>query len=103
MPVCARHAVWCIFLSAMTGQLDMFPREKRQERVDPDEVRERMIALLAQARAAREAAPWDARRQRFWRKVYPQMSNHLIDRDEAAQLCFDFAAELDRIERLLAA
>ena len=91
------------FAAAMTSQLDMFPRERRQERVDPDEVRERMIALLAQARAARDAAPWDARRQRYWRKVFPQMSNHLIDREEAAQLCFDFASELDRIDTLLAA
>ncbi|MGB3752301.1 MAG: hypothetical protein WA954_00200 [Parerythrobacter sp.] len=86
----------------MNSQLDMFPRERRVERVDPEEVREELVALLAKARAARDAAPWDARRQRFWRKVFPQMSNHLTDRDEAAQLCLDFAAELDRIEELLA-
>ncbi len=87
----------------MTAQPDLFPPEPRREVVDPDDVREQMIGLLATARAARDAAPWDARRQRFWRKVYPQMSRWLIDRDEAEQLCFEFAAELDRIETLLAA
>ena len=70
---------------------------------DPDEVRAQMIELLATARAARDTAPWDARRHRFWRKVYPQMSRWLIDPEEARQLCFDFAEELDRIEALWAA
>ena len=87
----------------MFDQFDLFPKQPRVEKVDPEEVRAEMIELLARARAAIDAAPWDARRQRFWRKVYPQMSNHLIDREEAAQLCFEFAAELDRIEELLAA
>ncbi|WP_379548862.1 hypothetical protein ACFCW2_06755 [Qipengyuania sp. DSG2-2] len=87
----------------MADQLNMFPAERRQERVDPEEIRDQMIALLDRARAARDTAPWDTRRQRYWRKVYPQMSNHLIDRAEADQLCFAFAAELDRIETLLAA
>lgn len=84
----------------MTHQPDLFPAEPRREVVDPDDVREQMIGLLA---TARDAAPWDARRQRFWRTVYPQMSRWLVDRDEAEQLCFEFAAELDRIETLLAA
>lgn len=87
----------------MADQPDLFPVEPRREVVDPDDVREEMIALLATARAARDAAPWDARRNRFWRKVYPQMSRWLTDREEADQLCFDFAVELDRIEELLAA
>lgn len=87
----------------MSDQADLFPPEPRREVVDPDEVREEMIRLLATARAARDAAPWDARRQRFWRKVYPQMSRWLTDPQEAEQLCFAFAAELDRIEDLLAA
>jgi hypothetical protein len=87
----------------MPTQPDLFPAEPRRETVDPDEVREEMIRLLATARAAREAAPWDARRQRFWRTVYPQMSRWLTDPDEAKQLCFEFGRELDRIEELLAA
>lgn len=87
----------------MVSQPDLFPSQPRKETVDPDEVREEMIRLLATARAARDAAPWDARRNRFWRKVYPQMSRWLVDPEEARQLCFEFAAELDRIEELLAA
>ncbi len=87
----------------MSDQADLFPAEPRREVVNPDEVREEMIRLLATARAAQDVAPWNARRNRFWRKVYPQMSRWLIDREEAEQLCFEFAAELDRIEELLAA
>jgi hypothetical protein len=87
----------------MSSQPDLFPAEPRRETVNPEEVREEMIRLLATARAAFDAAPWDARRQRFWRTVYPQMSRWLTDPDEAKQLCFDFARELDRIEKLLAA
>lgn len=87
----------------MLTQPDFFPPEPRRERVDPEEARQKMIDLLDKAKAARDAAPWDARRQRFWRKVYPQMSRWLVDRDEAEQLCFEFSAELDRIEQLLAA
>lgn len=87
----------------MSDQPDLFPSAPAQDEVNPDEVREQMIALLTKAREATDAAPWDARRQRFWRKVYPQMSRWLTDPDEAKQLCFDFAAELDRIDELLAA
>lgn len=87
----------------MAAQGNLFPTEPYRETVDPEDVREQMIGLLATARAARDSAPWDARRNRFLRKVYPQMSRWLVDREEADQLCFDFAAELDRIESLLAA
>lgn len=87
----------------MSQQPDLFPTESRRETVDPGDVREEMIALLATARAARDAAPWNAQRQRFWRKVYPQMSRWLTDPDEAKQLCFEFSTELDRIDTLLAA
>lgn len=87
----------------MVSQPDLFPSAPHQEQVNPDEVREQMIGLLATARAAIDSAPWDARRQRFWRKVYPQMSRWLTDPEEAKQLCFEFTTELDRIETLLAA
>jgi hypothetical protein len=70
--------------------------------VDPQEVREELIALLATARAARDAAPWDPRTHRYHKVVFPQMANWLPD-DERDQLCFEFAAELERIEALLAA
>lgn len=86
----------------MTDQPDLFPVAPRVETVDPAEVRAELIDLLAVARAARDAAPWDRRTLRYHRKVFPQMARWLPD-DEAAQLCFAFLAELDRIELLLAA
>lgn len=72
------------------------------ETVDPDDVRAELIDLLTMARAAIDAAPWDRRMQRYHRVVFPQMARWL-PKDEASQLCFEFAVELDRIESLLAA
>lgn len=71
-------------------------------KVDPDEVRQELIAILEIARAARDEAPWDRRTHRYHEVVFPQMANWLPD-DEAEQLCFEFARELERIEHLLAA
>jgi hypothetical protein len=70
--------------------------------VDPDEVRQELIAILEIARAARDEAPWDRRTHRYHQVVFPQMASWLPD-DEAQQLCFEFAKELERIEPLLAA
>ena len=70
--------------------------------VDPAEVREELNAILATARAATDAAPWDQRTHRYHKVVFPQMANWLPD-DERDQLCFEFARELERIELLLAA
>lgn len=86
----------------MTQQPDLFPESRREETVDPEEVRAELVEILAIARAARDAAPWDRRTQRYHRVVFPQMARWLPE-DEAAQLCFEFARELDRIEALLAA
>lgn len=86
----------------MADQFDMFPVTPPIETVDPEEVRAELIELLARARAALDAAPWDRRTQRYHRVVFPQMANWLPEA-EAAQLRFDFARELDRIELLLAA
>ena len=71
-------------------------------RIDPDEVRQELRALLELAKAARDEAPWDRRTHRYHEVVFPQMANWLPD-DEANQLCFEFAKELERIEHLLAA
>ncbi len=71
-------------------------------RIDPQEIREELVALLATARAARNAAPWDRRTHRYHKTVFPQMANWLPE-DEANQLRFEFARELERIELLLAA
>lgn len=71
-------------------------------RVDPQQVREELTAILSIARAARDQAPWDRRTHRYHQVVFPQMTNWL-PAEEAAQLRFAFARELDRIEELLAA
>ncbi len=54
---------------------------------DPDEVRAELNAILA--------IPWDDDRTALYRTIFPQMTNCLPD-EEAAQLRFDFAAELAR-------
>jgi hypothetical protein len=89
-------------VAPMTDQFDLFPSQPRVETVDPESVRAELSNLLATARAARDAAPWDRRTQRYHRTVFPQMARWLPD-DEAKQLWFDFQLELDRIELLLAA
>ena len=71
-------------------------------KVDADEVRSELRAILALAKAARDEAPWDKRTHRYHQVVFPQMANWL-PQDEADQLCFEFAQELERIEALLAA
>ena len=86
----------------MSNQFDMFPHELREEIVNPDEVRAELIEILAIARAAHDAAPWDRRTHRYHLVVFPQMTNWLPD-EEAEQLKFEFAREMERIETLLAA
>ena len=86
----------------MTEQPDLFPETPRDESVDPAEVRAELLELLELARAAQDVAPWDRRTHRYHQVVFPQMANWLPD-DEADQLRFEFAKELERIEALLAA
>jgi hypothetical protein len=73
--------------------------EDRLEHVyqaDPDEVRRDLMRLLAQVRTA-QVMPWEPRKVRLYRTIFPQMSQWLPD-DEAKQLCFEFEAELVRLE-----
>jgi hypothetical protein len=71
-------------------------------KVETEEIRQELSALLALAKAAHDEAPWDLRTHRYHQVVFPQMANWLPD-DEAEQLCLEFAEELRRIEALLAA
>ena len=90
----------------MSRQLDLFgesapelpglERPPAVVRADPDQVRAKLLAVLAQARAA-QSFPWDARRTLYGRTVFPQMTNWLPD-DEAAQLRFEFETELRRLD-----
>jgi hypothetical protein len=63
---------------------------------DPDEVRQDLHRILAEARAA-QSMPWDAKRVLLYRTIFPQMSNWLPE-EERARLCFEFEAELARLE-----
>jgi hypothetical protein len=65
-------------------------------RADPDRVRAKLHKILAEARAA-ETLPWDAESVRFYQTVFPQMTNCLPE-EEAAQLRFEFEAELERLK-----
>ena len=70
--------------------------------VDPESVRQELNAILAAARAAKDAPPWDLRTHKYHQVVFPQMARWLPD-DEAAQLCFEFSIEAERIALLMAA
>lgn len=88
-----------------TGQLGFDLGEKpaaRSYAPDPAQVREELLQVLAAAREAEDAAPWDARTFQYHRTVFPQMARWLPD-DERDQLCFAFAREVERIELLMAA
>jgi hypothetical protein len=63
---------------------------------DPDEVREELHKILAEARAAK-VIPWDDDRTSLYRTIFPQMTGCLPE-DEGAQLRFDFETELARLE-----
>jgi len=71
-------------------------------KIDPEQIRQELRALLELAKSAQDEAPWDRRTHQYHEVVFPQMANWLPD-DEAEQLCFEFAEELKRIEALLAA
>src|ERR1700686_1566886 len=64
-------------------------------RADPDQVREDLHKILAEARAARKM-PWEPTRVSLYRTIFPQMTNWL-PQDEAAQLRFEFETELARL------
>ena len=69
---------------------------ERKYHADPNAVRAKLHNLLAVARAAK-SMPWDERTLRLHETVFPQMTDWL-PKDEAAQLCFEFAAELERLK-----
>lgn len=88
----------------MTGdQFSMFGdgegrmEEQRQPDIlpDPERVRRRLHGILETARAAPDV-PWPEKKQRVWRIVFPNMAKWLPD-DEAEQLCFEFAQEMERL------
>lgn len=71
-------------------------REKREWVVNADTVRVKMLMLLETARSA-EAMPWPPRKARVYETIFPQMANWLPE-DEAEQLRFEFAQEMERLK-----
>lgn len=63
---------------------------------DPERARQKLLALLERARSA-NTMPWSERDARMWQTVFPQMANWL-PKDEAEQLCFEFAREIERLK-----
>jgi hypothetical protein len=93
---------------ARTEQPDFFESESQPDlfggeaapayRPDPEKVRARLFRILTEAKAA-NTLPWEQPRLSLYRTIFPQLTLWLPE-EEAAQLRFEFEAEL---ERLLAA
>jgi hypothetical protein len=64
---------------------------------DPEIVRYRLLSVLEKARSA-EKMPWPERQAQMWQTVFPNMAKWLPG-DEAKQLCFEFAREMDRLQQ----
>jgi hypothetical protein len=79
-------------------QADLFEEDSPTPvyRADPDEVRQELHKILAEARAA-QTMPWDAKGVLLYRTIFPQMTNWLPE-EEATQLRFEFEAELARLK-----
>lgn len=63
---------------------------------DPDKVRERLLKILTEARAA-QTLPWPPATVSLYRTIFPQMTNWLPE-EEGAQLRFEFDVEMKRLE-----
>lgn len=70
--------------------------------ISPHAIRLELNALLEQAKAAREVAPWDLATQRRHRTLVPEKAK-VLPPEEAEFLRRQFVLEFDRIELLLAA
>jgi hypothetical protein len=83
-------------LFEVEAQPDLFGGEAETPtyRPDPDRVRARLQRILAETRAAKEL-PWG--RASLYRTIFPQMTLWLPE-DEAAQLRFEFEAEMERLK-----
>ncbi len=65
-------------------------------RPDPADIRNRLAGMLAEAKAAKSQSPWDGRKTRLYQVIFPQMAKWLPG-EEAEQLCFEFAREMERL------
>jgi hypothetical protein len=65
-------------------------------RPEPADIRGRLTVMLAEAKAAKSKSPWDGRKTRLYQVIFPQMAKWLPS-EEAEQLCFEFAREMERL------
>lgn len=79
------------------------PARESGQLFDPVEIREDCLALIAEARRNGPELIWDASKLKYNRILFPHLASWLPDEDERAQLCFEFAQEVARIELLMAA
>lgn len=61
------------------------------------EARRRLELALAEVKTA-ERMPWSKRDLEKWQILFPQMAGWLPD-DEANQICFEFAQEVERLSK----
>jgi hypothetical protein len=91
----------------MNGQRDLFLSDPEpglfeeqavfDQRPDPVRIRLHLVALLEKARQA-VTMPWPERDARMYQITFPQLTNWLPP-DEAYQLRFEFAQEMQRLAR----
>jgi hypothetical protein len=100
IPVIRLQATWGIMprdpdLFEDDSQADLFGEvETPTYRPDIDKVRARLQRILAETRAAAEL-PWG--RASLYLTIFPQMTQWLPE-EEAAQLRFEFEAEMERLK-----
>jgi hypothetical protein len=85
-------------LFATEADSDLFGEETETPtyRPDSDSVRSRLQMILVEVRAAHKL-PWEPRKVALYRTIFPQMTLWLPE-DEAAQLRFEFEAEMERLK-----
>ena len=78
-------------------QHDLFgPDQAPAYQPDPDRVRARVHRILEEAREAESLISWQPGRLSLYRTIFPQLTGWLPE-EEAAQLRFEFKAELERL------
>jgi hypothetical protein len=99
----------------MTDETDLFGRSPAQASLfgagedrlqapqqhsipDQETIRLRLKTLLEKAKSA-EKMPWSERDARMWQTVFPNIAKWLPE-EEADQLRFEFAQEMDRLKRV---
>jgi hypothetical protein len=78
-------------------QPEKAPAPEAKKPLTPDEIRARMLSLIAALRAA-ESIPFDPREFEKHIAMFPIMAQWLPD-DEGKQLCFEFAQEVERLKK----